>query len=119
MSFFKETIVRGRGEDVASCKKASAWSFARRTSEPQYDKNRYHFFKPLDGKKRYYRVGQPWFSAVSIHSESNSLAFFYPGGRSKRDSPRESGNRNDLLTDALAAICLSKIALFAAGEVFD
>ena len=48
--FFDETIAQGRGK-ISKIK----------TMEPKrYDKNRYHYYHTSDGKKRFYRVGEPW-----------------------------------------------------------
>jgi hypothetical protein len=61
-SFFDETRARGKGETVSSytMKRSNA-----RMTKPGtlFHKTRYHYYRTPDGKKRYYRVGEPWFLA--------------------------------------------------------
>ena len=79
--FWEDTRARGRGEDPAtrtSSSSTSSLSPPQLPSMPSWtkapiqkarkkakaltvDKSRYHFYRDLNGKKRYYRVGRSWF----------------------------------------------------------
>lgn len=50
-----ETVARGRGKISKIKTKDHDKLFLKR-----YEKNRYHYYRTADGKKRYYRVGEPW-----------------------------------------------------------
>ena len=54
-NFFDETVARGSGKSSKlKPKENNQIGFKR------YEKNRYHYYRSADGKKRYYRVGEPW-----------------------------------------------------------
>jgi hypothetical protein len=58
-----ETRARGQGSRTLSDPKRSrAGEALTRKTEGGIGSSRYHFFQTLDGSKRFYRVGQPWFA---------------------------------------------------------
>ena len=59
-NFFDETRARGKGEATSSYTRKRSNVMIQKSTSPRFDKTRYHFYRTLDGKKRYYRVGQPW-----------------------------------------------------------
>jgi hypothetical protein len=59
--FLDDTRARGRGEEPTSN------VFSQLTG--RYDKSRFHYYVTMDGKKRYYRTGKPFFSTSAQAEE--------------------------------------------------
>jgi hypothetical protein len=78
-TFFDDTVTRGRGNmSKIKTKERHQISFKR------HDKNRYHYYRTADGKKRYYRVGEPWiftpFHQRNTPPKKGPLAWIFNNG---------------------------------------
>ena len=62
---FDETVARGTGK-VSNVKTKGR----NQPAYQRYDKNRYHYYRTSNGKKRYYRVGEPWIIAQFYKKKS-------------------------------------------------
>jgi hypothetical protein len=60
--FLDDTRARGRGEEPSTSN-----VFSQLTG--RYDKSRFHYYITMDGKKRYYRTGKPFFSNSAQREE--------------------------------------------------
>lgn len=85
----EETQERGRDGKSASLRNLSR----KRAPAQSYYKNRYSFFLSQSGKKRYYRVGQPWFSASQseLTRKKPRRGFILPSLDSTRQKKPNSG----------------------------
>jgi hypothetical protein len=74
---FIETRARGQGSRTLSDPKKSRTGEAlTRKTTRGIDTSRYHFFQTLDGSKRFYRVGQPWFADLGREKMKEKKSIF-------------------------------------------
>jgi hypothetical protein len=93
-NFIEETRARGRGEEYSGSVvvgKATT-SKSKQKATLKFDKNRYHYYRKMDGKKRFYRVGQPWFGPKNKNdSKTKKRSFVWPWQRKDEEDTKPSG----------------------------
>jgi len=106
-TFVEETRARGQGQDASTAQLGPAgvksrkqgkrrdsnivvdnwWSSfvasiakprESRRQESSGDKSRYHYYRTLDGKKRYYRTGTPWWNPSMKRRDKRKEGFRWP-----------------------------------------